>query len=139
MIKKALIIIGVLSVLFFTVGAYFINKHWHIYVKEQPKMYVYDIFRGTSKSVSVIIIEDKELKEPYLEYYNSLQNGIEPILDDRIPLKGLPQYDPVYVLGYTNDSLLAEIVSYYDRGARFGGSYLQGWVYSKTLHKEPFN
>ena len=50
----------------------------------------------------------------------------------------MPQYNPVYVLGYTKDSLLAEVVSYYDRGAYFGGSYTQGWVYANALHKKPF-
>lgn len=137
-IKKILIVAGVLLALFFTIGGHFINKYWHKHVKEQPQMYVYDIFRGDSKPVSVLIIEDLDLKEPYLKYYRELESGIEPILDNSIPLKGMPQYDPVYVLEYTEDSTLAEVVSYYDRGARLGGSYTQGWVYVKTLHEKPF-
>ena len=137
-IKRILIIAGILLALLFTVGGYFINKNWHKYVKNKPQMYAYDIFRGDSKPVSVLIIEDIDLKEPYLKYYNELESGIEPILDNRIPLKGLPQYDPIYILQYTDDSLLVEVVSYYDRGTRFGGSYTQGWIYSKTLYEKPF-
>ena len=137
--KRILILIGILMALFFLVGGYFINKNWHAYVKNQPQKFVYETFRGTSKPVSVIIIEDLDLKELYLEYYRAVEAGIEPTLDQRIPLKGMPQYSPVYVIGYTKDSLLAEVVSYYDRGAYFGGSYTQGWVYSNAIHNEPFD
>ena len=49
----------------------------------------------------------------------------------------MPQFTPVYVMGYTSDSLLADVVSYYDRGARHGGSYTRGWVYAETLHINP--
>lgn len=107
-------------------------------MKNQPQKFVYETFRGTSQPVSVLIIEDLHLKEPYLEYYQAVEAGIKTTLDRRIPIKGMPQYDPVYVLGYTQDSLLAEVVSYYDRGAYFGGSYTQGWVYAKALHEKPF-
>lgn len=136
--KRIIILLGVLLGFFFSVGGYFINKHWHKYVKNQPKMFVYETFRGESKPVSVLIIEDLKLKKSYLNYYKQLENGIEPILDNKIPLKGMPQYSPVYVLEYTEDSLLVEIVSYHDRGAYFGGNYTKGWVYAKTLHKKPF-
>jgi len=99
-------------------------------------MYCYEYFRGTNKPVSVLIIEDLDLKKQYLKYYRELEMGKEPYLHNDIPLKGIPQYTPVYVLEYTEDSLLAKVVSYYDRGAKFGGSFTKGWVYAKTLHKE---
>ena len=136
-IKKVLLSVGVFLIIFLVVGGYFINKYYNKDVINHPEMYCYEYFRGTDKPVSVLIIEDLDLKKQYLKYYQELGKGKEPYLPDDIPLKGLPQYSPVYVMGYTQDSLLAEVVSYYDRGVRLGGSYTRGWVYAKTLHKNP--
>lgn len=135
--KNTLIGVGIFFVLFFTVGGHFINKYYNEDVKSHPQMYCYEYFRGTNKSVSVLIIEDLDLKAQYLKYYQELELGKEPYLDNDIPLKGMPQSSPVYVIDYTEDSLLAKVVSYYDRGAYFGGSFTKGWVYAKTLHKDP--
>lgn len=135
--RNILIIAGIIFVLFFTVGAHFINKYYHQKVKSNPKMYCYEYFRGTEKPVSVLFIEDLDLKDSYLKYYRELKRGKEPYLPNQMSLKGMPQYDPVYLIGYSKDSLLAEVVSYYDRGARFGGSYAKGWVLTECLHKQP--
>jgi hypothetical protein len=83
----------------------------------------------------VLIIENLKYKEVYSGYYSGLEKGKKQYIE--FPVKTLPTTVPVYVLEYTEDSLLAEVVSYYDRGAKFGGSYLRGWVYAKTLHKDP--
>jgi len=61
--------------------------------------------------------------------------GENPIFN--FPLKTLPQCEPVYVIGFSKDSLLAKVVSYYDYGAMRGGNFTKGWVYAKCLHKEP--
>lgn len=136
--KKQIVVTGgIFIIFFFTVGGYFINKYYHNRIRTYPKMYCYEYFRNGEKPVSVLIIENLKLKEHYLQYYRELEEGNEPYLNNDIPLKGMPQYSPVYVIDYTNDSLLAEVVSYYDKGGRFGGSYIRGWVYAKTLHKEP--
>lgn len=138
MSKKKIIIIIIIVIGFsFLIGGHFYNKWYHNDVKSYPKKYCYEYFRGTEKPVSVLIIENLNLKEPYLEYYRDLELGKEPYLHNDIPLKGLPQYDPVYVIEFTEDSLLAKVISYYDRGAKFGGSFTKGWVYAKTLHKDP--
>lgn len=100
-------------------------------------MYCYEYFRGAGKPISVLFIEDLDLKTPYLKYYEELKRGKEPYLPNEISLQGMPQYTPVYVMGYSKDSLLADVVSYYDRGAKFGGSYTRGWVLVECLHKEP--
>ena len=123
--------------MFFTIGGHFINKHYHENIKSHPQMYCYEYFKGNENPVSVLIIEDLSLKNHYLEYYHELENGKEPYLHNDIPLKGMPQYSPVYVIKYTPDSILAKVVSYYDRGAKFGGNFTKGWVYAKTLHKDP--
>ncbi len=126
-----------LFILSFTIGGYFIKKYHHKNVKSKPKMYCYKNFRSPEIPVSVLIIEDLDLKIPYLKYYQELKQGKEPYLPNELPLKGMPQYSPVYVMGYTKDSLLANVVSYYDRGFWFGGSYTRGWVLAECLHKNP--
>lgn len=82
-----------------------------------------------------MIIEDLSYKDALIEYYQLMENGKNPAFN--FPLKTLPQFEPVYVVGYTDDSLLVEVVSYYDRGKYDGGSYLKGYVYYKTIHDEP--
>lgn len=137
--KKVSISIITLLVLVisFVIGAHIYNKKFHENVKKQPKMFCYDYFRGKDHPVSVLIIEDLGLKNKYLDYYEQLKNGKEPYLPDGIPLKGMPQYHPVYVMKYTEDSLLANVISYYDRGNLLGGSYTRGWVLSECLNEEP--
>jgi hypothetical protein len=135
--KRAIILIAIFLCLFFLIGGHFYNKWYHNNIKSHPQMYCYEYFRGTNKPVSVLLIENLKLKKPYLEYYSQLEKGKEPYLDNCIPLKGLPQCDPVYVIGYTKDSLLAKVVSYYDYGPFRGGNFTRGWVYAKCLHKEP--
>lgn len=134
--KRSLVVIGISFALFFSVGGHFIQKYWHEYLEKQPKMYVYETYRGDSRPVSVLLLKNKSLKSAYLDYYQKLESGIEPILDYRIPLKTLPQYNPVYVLKYSKDSTLVKVVSIYN--GDFGSSYCQGWVYAKTLHEKPF-
>lgn len=135
--KKIYIWIGSFFALFFTVGGHFINKYYNDYVKSQPKMYCYEYFRGTSEPVSVIIIENLSRKDEYIEYYKKIQMGESATLNNSFPIKGIAQYHPVYVLKYSEDSLLAKVVSYYDYGARRGGSFTKGWVYAKCLHIKP--
>ncbi len=132
-IKKILIGVGIFFVLFFTVGGYFINKYYNGYVKSQPEMYCYQTYYGPPNSV--MIIESLEYKDAYVEYYSKVAQGENPTFD--FPLKTMPQYSPVHVLEYTSDSLLAKVVSYYDNGAKFGGSFTKGWVYAETLHENP--
>ena len=134
--KIFLISLGILFILFFSVGGYFINKYHHKNVKSKPKMYCYEYFRGSENPVSVLIIENLDYKKSYLKYYQELKKGKEPYLPNELPLKGMPQYSPVYVMEYTKDSLLANVVSYYDRGTWFGGSYTRGWIFAECLHKK---
>lgn len=133
--KRTKIIVSVVIFIgfFFLVGGYFINKFYHEGVKSNPVKYCYQTYFGPANSV--IVLEDLDYKEAYLKYYSELSKGANPSFD--FPLKTLPQYEPVYVMGYSEDGLLADVVSYYDRGSYFGGSYLRGWVYSETLHDNP--
>lgn len=131
--KRILLIVGVFLILFFTVGGHFINKYYHKNVKNHPKMYCYQTFYGPVNPI--MIIEDLEYKKEYLKFYKKVSQGENPTFN--FPLKTIPTAYPVYVLEYTEDSLLAKVVSYYDRGAKFGGNFTKGWVYAKCLHKNP--
>lgn len=128
-----IIFFSIAFILFFTVGGYIINKTHHENVKQQPQMYCYQTYFGPPNSV--LIIESLKYRNDYINYYEKVSDGENPSFN--FPLKSLPLYSPVYVLGYTNDSLLVDVVSYYDRGARKGGSYTRGWVYAETIHINP--
>lgn len=120
-------------ILFFTIGGFIINKNYNAEVKKSPMMYCYQTYYGPANSV--LIIENLKYKNDYINYYSLVSKGENPTFN--FPLKTMPQHTPVYVISYTKDSLLAEVVSYYDRGVKFGGSFTKGWVYAETLHKEP--
>jgi hypothetical protein len=131
--KNILIGVSVFIVLFFTVGGHFINKYYHKDVKSHPQMYCYETFYGPANSV--LLIDKLSYKNQYLNHYYDVEKGLNPVID--FPLKTMPQNTPVYVMGYSEDGLLADVVSYYDRGANLGGSFTRAWVYAKTLHKDP--
>lgn len=94
--------------------------------------YCYQTFYGPANPV--LIIESSRFKADYIAYYKKVEQGENASFN--FPLKTLAKYDHVYVLGYNEDSTLAEVVSYFDRGARFGGSYTRAWVCGKCLHQE---
>ena len=123
------IIIG----LIFLVGGHFFNKWYHNNVKKLPKMYVYETYRGSANQV--LIVENKRFKKELIEYYQKVEKGENPFFN--FPLKTLPQREPVYVVKFSKDSLLAKVISYYDYGPMRGGSFTIGWVYSKCLHETP--
>jgi hypothetical protein len=102
-------------------------------IKKNPIKYCYQTYFGPPNSV--LVIESLSYKDSLINYYKRVENGENPSFN--FPLKTLPQYEPVYVISYTKDSLLAEVVSYYDRGTPNGGSYLRCYVVTKTLHDNP--
>jgi hypothetical protein len=133
--KIKLIIILVFVGLSFLIGGSLYSNYYHKKVKSSPIGYTYQTYWGPPNSV--LIIEDLSYKAALLAYYDSILKNPEanPII--KVPLKTLPQYEPVYIMGYSEDSSLTDIVSYYNRGRYRGGSYLRGWVDTRTLHKNP--
>lgn len=136
--KIIIITLSIFFILFFTVGAHFINKNFHEWVKNKPQKYCYETFRGTEKAVSVLIIPNLDLEKPYLKYYNELRSGVEPVLSNDITVKTLPPNRPVYVLGYNKDSLMADVLCYGALGPGFSKSYTRGWVLADALHSDRF-
>lgn len=97
-------------------------------------MYCYSDFRGVPNPAHIV---SKNNKMDLVNYYRKVEKdaNVNPIIT--FGIKTLPQYEPVYVLKYSEDSLIAKVVSYYNRGFRLGGSYTVGWVYIGTLHETP--
>jgi hypothetical protein len=138
---KGFFFIVISAIIVFVIGTLIVfkygelsSKEYESAIKSHPKMYAYQTYWGPPNSVFIIV--DLKYKDQLVKYYDRASNGENPIFN--FPLKTLPQHDPVYVIGYTSDSLLAEVVSYYDRGRPFGGNYLRGYVYAKTLHDKPY-
>lgn len=97
-------------------------------------MYAYETYYGPANLV--LMISDLKYKDDLVFYYDFMRyNRRDTFI--KFPLKGLPPSEPVYVLGYSEDSLVAEVVSLYYRGAHFGGGFTQGWVATSVLHKDP--
>lgn len=122
-----------LFVFFFIVIAPIISKKHRDWVLSQAEMYCYNNFiLGVTNPA--YIVDKRSIKE-LIEYYNIQEKDPKATPYITFGIKTLPQYDPVYVLKYSEDSLAAKVVSFYDRG-RYGGSYNTGWVDTRTLHKE---
>ena len=133
-IKKLLYGSLIILALFFAIGGPIIHRKYTNWVKSHPQMYVYETYKGAVNPV--LVIENIKYKDKLVAYYEQLKRDTsEPSFD--FPPIILPENIPVYVVGFTSDSLLADIVSYYDRGRYYGGSYLRGYVPKETLHKLP--
>lgn len=100
------------------------------------KMYTYETYHGAVNQV--LIIEDSAYKNELEQYYHRVELHDESASFD-FPLKTLPENEPVFILGYSKDSLLVEVVSFYDREPKFGGDVLVGFVLKRTLHASPPN
>lgn len=133
--KREKIIVGlIIGAIIFIVGSYFYSSNFHKNIRNHKQMFCYETFRGSSNSA--FVIENLLFKDSLVKYYKDVEKGENPIFN--FPLKTLPTDNPVFVINYIDkDSLIVEVVSYYDRGIKFGGDYLRGYVYGKTLHKSP--
>lgn len=135
--NRYILIVGILFLLI--IGSFFLihhfNNKYHEDVKQHPQKYCFQLYLGAPNPI--LIVETEKYQQPLIDYYNKREK--DPLSNPGlgVPLKTLSMYDPVYVMGYTKDSLLADIVSYKDRGRLGGGSYLRGWVYAKLLHDNP--
>jgi|GEM_PF-1523665 len=131
-LRIAVGVTAILMVLFFSMDFY--NKRYYRELYKKPKMYPYETYFGPANSV--LIIEDLKYKDNLVMHYDYMEKYRRDTTFS-FPLKTLPQTEPVYVLGYSEDSLVAEVVSLYYRGAHFGGDFTQGYVATKTLHLNP--
>jgi hypothetical protein len=97
-------------------------------------MYPYHTFWGPPNAA--LVITNLGYGDNLIKYYQLVEKGENPPID--FPLMGLPTHVPVYVMGYEGeDSLLVDIVSYWDEGGKSRNNYLRGYVYRGTLHEQP--
>ena len=127
--KKVTLLIPLFLILAFIGMAYY-DKWYHDKLEKSPQMYVYETYMGPANPV--FIINDLNYKKELIAYYEYAEKNNE-YSSFNFPLKTLSPVYPVYVVGYTEDSLLASIVCLEDRGPHLG-NYTEGYVYYKTLH-----
>lgn len=131
--KRKTTAITISIIIVFVFGSYYFSKFYRNNIQTKPIYYCYDSI-GTVIN-SALVIEDLNYKDSLIKYYNQAEKGINPIFN--FPLKTLPQFEPVYLLEFSDDSTIAYVVSFYDRGAANGGSFNKYYVDSRTLHKNP--
>ena len=82
----------------------------------------------------VLYVEKRRYVDSLIAYYQKMEHGnMTPMFN--FPINSMPYDTCVYVIGYERDSLIAEVVCYYDWGKT--GSYRRGYVYRNTLHLNP--
>ncbi len=131
--KTKTTVIAISMGILFVLGSYYFSKFYRNNMLSKPIYYCYDSFGITINSA--LVIEDLDYKDSLIKYYNQTEQGINPIFN--FPLKTLPQFEPVYLLEFSDDSTVAYVASFYERGAFNGGSFNKYYVDSRTLHKYP--
>lgn len=102
-------------------------------VKKSPQKFPYETYWGVPNPV--LFIKDLKYEQEYLTYYKGVKKKETPTV--KFPVIDLPSNKPIYIIGYSKDSLLAKFVSLYDRGKYFGGSYTEGYIILDALHDNP--
>ena len=124
------IVFGVIATLF--VAGQFINKNYHKKIKSKRKMYCYEQYWGVVNPA--LFVKKEQYIDSLIAYYQKIGSGDSTPIFNFPPLS-LPHDTCVYVLGYERDSMITEIICYYDWGKE--GSFVKGYVYSNTLHNLP--
>ncbi|MDQ3192191.1 MAG: hypothetical protein M3Q58_11420 [Bacteroidota bacterium] len=130
MLKKIGIISSIIAVVL--LGAIFYNHYFHKKIQSKPQAYCYQTYFGTPNPC--LMISDLAYSDSLISYYNKMEQGENPIFN--FPLQEVTFGSPVYVLGYEQDSMLVEILSY-RKGDFKGSTYDKGFVYYKTIHDDP--
>jgi len=130
-IRNVLII--VIIIVSWNIIGHFIEKTFRENVKSKKKMYCYEQYDNNVVN-PVLYVEKKMYIDSLIGYYKKMENGnMAPVFN--FPINSMPYDTCVYVVDYERDSLVAEVVCYYDWGKT--GSYRRGYVYRNTLHLNP--
>ena len=114
------------------VAGQFINKNYHERIVSNRKMYCYENYWGVVNPA--LFVKKEQYIDSLIAYYQKIERGDSTPIFNFPPLS-LPLDTCVYVLGYGHDSLITEIICYYDWGKE--GSFVKGYVFSNTLHDLP--
>ncbi|WP_243350015.1 hypothetical protein [Parabacteroides sp. FAFU027] len=110
----------------------YIEKSFRKNVYSKRKMYCYERYhKGTVNPV--LYVEDKMYWDSLITYYRQIEHGnMNPVFN--FPVNEMPYDTCVYIMGYEHDSLIADVICYYDWGRT--GTYRRGYVYRNTLHSD---
>lgn len=107
------------------------------WVKSHPKGYLYSDDNQVQNPV--LCVSRKRYFQKLKDYYVADERWLldsthnkKPFID--FPLDGFPMTEPVYVVGYSEDSTLIEVICYWDHK---GPAYESGWVLLKHFHQKP--
>jgi len=135
--KRTIIFLALLAIVFLIACPIYVNWYYAD-LEKKPQKYPYVFYSGSDKPASLLIIDDLDPKREYINYYDKIFRGDNSAVINGFSIQGLPQYDPVYVIKYTDDSILAKVVSlYHHNSIKLGGDYKTGWVYARALHDKP--
>ena len=130
-VKYVLIILFACSLWF--IAGYYIENSFRKDVLSKKKMYCYEQYHNNVVN-PVLYVEKKTDVDSLISFYQKIETGnMNPVFN--FPINEMPYDTCVYVMGYELDSLIVDVVCYYDWGKT--GSYRRGYVYRNTLHLNP--
>ncbi|MFZ4455215.1 MAG: hypothetical protein ACOYOT_03250 [Bacteroidales bacterium] len=132
--KTALYILIAIGVgIVWNIIGYHIEKSFRGNVMSKKKMYCYEQYHDSVVN-PVLYTDYLKDADSLVAYYHNIENGnLTPKIT--FPFSMLPYDTCVYVMGYERDSLIVDVICYYDWGNT--GSYRRGYVYRNTLHSNP--
>ena len=96
-------------------------------------MYCYEQFDKNAIN-PILYVEHEKYFDSLIIYYQKMENGnMCPTFN--FPINSMPFDTCDYVMGYQHDSLIVDVICYYDWDKT--GSYRRGYVYRNTLHPNP--
>ena len=131
--KIKYVFVFVLIVIIWNIIGYHIEKSFRENVKSKKKMYCYEQYHNNV--VNPVLYVEKEIYiDSLITFYREIERGVKsPVFN--FTINEMPYDTCVYVRGYERDSLIVDVVCYYDWGNT--GSYRRGYVYRNTLHSNP--
>ncbi|MDP4202534.1 MAG: hypothetical protein Q8861_07545 [Bacteroidota bacterium] len=128
-----IIFLSIIIIVIWNIIGYIVEKTFRENITSKKKMYCYEQY---DKNVvnPVLYVEKRVYIDSLIDYYQKMEHGnMTPMFN--FPINSMPYDTCVYVIGYERDSLVAEVICYYDWGNT--GSYRRGYVYRNTLHLNP--
>lgn len=134
MTKNTQIGLSITVVILFLIAGFAINRGYAYYIKNyKVTMYYYlENDKNNNSPNPALYITNLRYKDSIVTYYSKVLIGQNPVFN--FPLKTLPQYDPVYLLDFTPDSLLAKVICYTNNKHVTKNLFVKGWVDARLLH-----
>lgn len=135
--KNRNIIVGILVCIVLFFSMHFYAKYFRANLEKYPKLYCYEIRIDNSIKGSYYI-DNLDDKEKYIEFYREQKTEERDYNNRDFNRNVIIANIPLYILEYTEDSLLAKFYGYNSYDGLNRGTSIDGWVYVKNLHKHKF-